>query len=114
MNTEDLFRVEFSEDTVGVEFSEDFLSLSREEQIEALQAFRSKRMLEPFSTQDVSKEAAKGEIAMILAETLLTKLKRGERIEKGSTIDISLDELMTTGDMDDSDILRDMARHSED
>jgi hypothetical protein len=94
MNTEDLFYLEFSGDGgIEVAFSEAFLSFSREEQVQALEAFFSKKMSEPFSAEDIGKAAAKEEITIILAESLLAKLKRGERIERDTNIDISLEEL---------------------
>lgn len=101
METEDLFRVEFSEDgNLGVEFSEDFLSSSQDDQLQAVEAFFWKKMSEP--AQDVSAAAAKNEIVIILAEALLGKLKRGERIDKDSDIDISLEEIMDGQNVVDS------------
>ncbi len=95
MKKEDLFQVEFSEDgRMGIEFSEDFLSSSLEEQGLALEDFLRKKNLEPSSMQEVNKAMAHNEITIIVTEIMLAKLKRGERIERGTDIDISLDELM--------------------
>ena len=96
MKTEDLFCVEFSQDgSLGVEFSEDFLSSSHEEQLKALEAFFWKKSLEPSPTQEVNNAMAQHEITIILAESLMARLKRGERIERDADIDISLEDLMT-------------------
>ena len=86
---EDLVRVEFSEDgSLGVEFSESFLSSSHEEQIEALEAFFWRKTLEPSDAQEVNKAMTEHEIMMIVAETVLAKLKRGERLDRDGNIDI--------------------------
>ena len=97
MGTEDVLGVEFLEDgSLGVEFSEDFLSSSLEEQIQSLEAFFWEKTLEPSPTQEVNKEMTQHEITIILAQAMLAKLKRGERIESDMHMDISLGELMTS------------------
>ncbi|MBN1840886.1 MAG: hypothetical protein JW883_01220 [Deltaproteobacteria bacterium] len=114
METEDLFRVEFSEDgSLGVEFSEDFLSSSQEEQIQALEAFFWRKTLEPSPTLEVNKAMTEHEITIIVAETILAKLKRGERLERDSNIDISWEELSTLGNIQGSVVVADMARYLE-
>jgi hypothetical protein len=94
MNTEGLFHLEFSEDGgIDVAFSEEFLSLSREAQLHTLEAFFSETVSKPCA-QEVDRAAAEEEITILLAQSLLAKLKRGERIEKEAKLDISLEELM--------------------
>jgi hypothetical protein len=89
--------VEFSEDgSLGVQFSEDFLSSSLEEQIQSLEAFFWEKTLEPSPTQEVNKEMTQHEITIILAQAMLAKLKRGERIDSDTHMDISLEELMVS------------------
>jgi hypothetical protein len=100
LNKEDPFRVEFSgDDSIGVEFSDQFLSLSVEGQIQALEALFSEKMSKPISTQDVSKAAAENEIVIIFLEILLARLKRGERIENDSDINVSISELIASDDL---------------
>jgi flagellar capping protein FliD len=97
MGTEDVLCVQFSEDgSLGVEFSEDFLSSSLEEQIQSLEAFFWEKTLEPSSTQEVNREMTQHEITIILAQAMLAKLKRGERIDGDTHMDISLEELMVS------------------
>ncbi len=95
-NKEVPFKVHFEDDnSLGVEFEDGFLSLPQDKQLEAIEGFYGEKMSEPYSAEDVSRSAARNEMTIILAETILAKLKRGERIEKGSDIDISLEELMS-------------------
>jgi hypothetical protein len=91
---DDALKIVFSEDRdFGVEFSDEFLASSVEEQTEALKALLRKRLESAFSTQDVSTSAAENEIAILLLETFLAKLRRGERIEKGTDIGMYLEDL---------------------
>ncbi len=92
------FTIHFADDnSVEVEFEDGFLSLSQDEQLESIDGFYRKKMSEPLSTTDVSRSAAENEMTMILAESILAKLKCGERIEKDSGIEISLEKLMYGG-----------------
>ena len=114
METEDLFRVEFLEDgDLGVEFSEGFLSSSQDDQLQAVEAFFWKKTLEPSPTLEVNKAMTEHEITIIVAETILAKLKRGERLERDSNIDISWEELSTLGNIQGSAVVPDMARYLE-
>jgi len=93
---EDPFRVIVSEDNhVGVEFSEAFLALSMEEQLKAIEAFYRQKSSEPQAAFDVSKEAVKHEMTIVLAESMLANLKRGEPVEKDGQIKFNLEDLMT-------------------
>ena len=115
METEKPFRAEFSEDgSVSVEFSEKFLSLSHAEQVQALEAFLWRKTLEPSPTPDVDEAMAHHEITIILAESLLAKLRRGERIEKNADIEISIGDLMPPDDVVDHAVMEDMAACLED
>jgi len=92
------FTIHFADDnSVAVEFENGFLSLSQDKQLEAIEGFYRKKMSEPLFATDVSRSAAENEMTIILAETILAKLKRGEMIEKDSGIEISLEELMYGG-----------------
>lgn len=114
MNMEDLIRVEFSEDGgLGVRFSESFLSSSHEEQLQALEAFFWKKTLEPSTTHQVDKAMTEHEIMMIVAETLLAKLRRGERLERDSNIDILLEDLMAIQSVEGPASEADIARFLE-
>ncbi len=94
MESKDLFHLEFSENgSLSIEFSGDFLSLSQEEQLRALESFFWEKTWEPSPTEEVSETMAQHEIRVIVAETLLAKLKRGERIEADADIDISFGDL---------------------
>lgn len=95
MEAKNLFRIEFPEEGgLGIEFSDDFVSLSQEEQIRALESFFWEKTSEPSPAQGVDEAMAQHEIAMVIVEALLAKLKRGERIEEGADLDISLGDLM--------------------
>jgi|GEM_PF-6627033 len=114
MKTGDLFRVEFSEDgNLAVEFSEDFLSSSHDDQIQALEVFFWKKTLGPSPILEVNKAMTEHEITIIVAEAMLAKLKRGERLERDSAIDISWDELSTLGNIQGSVVVADMAGYLE-
>ena len=96
MIKEDPFRVIVSEDNhVGVEFSEAFLALSMEEQLKAIEAFYRQKSSEPQAAFDVSKEAVKHEMTIVLAESMLANLKRGEPVERNGQIKFNLEDLMT-------------------
>jgi hypothetical protein len=93
---EDPFQVVVSEDNhVGVEFSEAFLALSIEEQLKAMEGFYWKKTLEPQAAFDVGIETVKHEWTIVLAESMLANLKRGEPVERDGQVDISLDDLET-------------------
>jgi hypothetical protein len=93
---EDPFRVVVSEDNhVGVEFSGAFLGLSMEEQLKAIETFYWQKTSEPQAAFDVSKEAVKREMTIVLAESMMANLKRGEPIERDGLIDITLEDLVT-------------------
>jgi uncharacterized protein YeaO (DUF488 family) len=94
MAQNDSLRVVFSEDEkFSVEFSDEFLASSVEEQTKALKALLRKSLEAPVSTLDVSKTAAENEIVIVLLETFLAKLRRGERIEGATDIGIYLEDL---------------------
>lgn len=96
MKQEDPFTVVLTEDNaLGVEFSEPFLGLTIEEQTKAIREFFWEKTSEPDVSGDVGKEAFVKEAAIILAETFLNKLTRGEAITNNTEFDISLEELMT-------------------
>lgn len=96
MTRNDPFWVEFSEDNrVQVEFSDEFLSSSREEQIKAMEAFFRQKTLEPYSTLDVSRDAVKHEVTIVLVESILANLRRGEPVHRDGRIDVSLEDLVT-------------------
>ena len=96
MGKDDAFRVVFSEDkNFGMEFSDEFLASSIEKQMEVLKALLREKMVAPVSAEDVSKTAAENEIMIILLETFLAKLRRGERIERDTSIGIFLEDLET-------------------
>jgi hypothetical protein len=94
MNKDDAFRIVSSEDEgFGVEFSEEFLDSSVEEQMEQLKALLREKMDLPASDQDLSTTMAENEITIILIETFLAKLRRGERIQENTQIDLDFDAL---------------------
>lgn len=94
MGKDDAFHVVFSEDEeFRVEFSDEFLASSVEEQTKALKALLRKSLEAPVFTSDVSKTAAENEIIIVLLETFLAKLRRGERIEGATDIDVYLEDL---------------------
>ena len=96
MGKKDHFRIAFSEDKAfAVEFSDEFLSSSVDGQMDMLKALLREKLAVPFSGEDVSLGAAENEIAIVLIETFLAKLRRGERIEKDTKIDMSLQDLET-------------------
>ena len=96
MGKDDVFRVVFSDDkTFGVEFSDEFIDSSLEEQMEVLKALLREKHLAPFSAEDVGRTDAENEIMIILLETFLAKLRRGERIERGTDIGINFEDLET-------------------
>ncbi|MBW1771178.1 MAG: hypothetical protein JRJ17_08530 [Deltaproteobacteria bacterium] len=96
MGKDDGFRVVFSDDkTFGVEFSDEFIDSSLEEQMEVLKALLREKHLTPFSAEDVGRTDAENEIMVILLETFLAKLRRGERIERGTDIGIDFADLET-------------------
>ena len=81
------FRIIFSEDEqFGVEFSEQFLCASVEDQTEQLKALLREKMALPVSGENISRAAAENEIAILLIETFLAKLRHGERIQKDTAI----------------------------
>jgi hypothetical protein len=93
---EDPFQVVVSEDNhVGVEFSEAFLALSMEEQLKAMEAFFWQKTSEPQAAFDIGKEAVKHEMTIVLAESMLANLRRGEPVERDGLIDITLEDLVT-------------------
>jgi hypothetical protein len=94
MAQDDALRVLFSEDgKLGVEFSDEFLASSVDEQMEALKALLRKRLEAPVFTQDVNEAAAENEIIIVMLETFLAKLRRGERIKKDTAVGIYLEDL---------------------
>jgi hypothetical protein len=94
MAQDDALRVLFSEDgKLGVVFSDEFLASSVEEQMEALKALLREKQMAPFYAEDVSQAAAENEIMIILIEVFLGKLRRGERIEKDTSVGMSLQDL---------------------
>ena len=94
MGKDDAFRIVFSEDKrLGVEFSDEFLASSLEEQMERLKALLREKHMAPFSAEDVSQTAAEHEIMIVLIEVFLAKLRRGERIEKDTSVGMSLQDL---------------------
>ena len=94
MASADTFRIVFSEDnTLSVEFSDEFLDSSLEVQMDFLKALLRERLGAPFSAQDVSKEAAENEISIVLLESFIAQLRRGERIQKGASVGLSLEDL---------------------
>ena len=96
MGKDDAFRVVFSEDkNLGMEFSDEFLASSIEKQMEVLKALLREKHVAPVSAEDVSRMDAENEIMIILLETFLAKLRRGERIEGGTDIGIVFEDLET-------------------
>jgi hypothetical protein len=94
MEKDDACRIVFSEDTgFSVEFSDEFLGASVEGQLEQMKAALRERMAVPVSDQDISRAAADNEITILLIETFLAKLRRGERIEKDTNIELDFDAL---------------------
>ena len=94
MGKDDAFRVVFSEDkNFGMEFSDEFLASSIEKQMETLKALLREKLMAPVSAEDVSQTAAENEIMIILIEVFLGKLRRGERIEKDTSVGMSLQDL---------------------
>jgi hypothetical protein len=90
------FRVVFSEENrLAVKLSGDFLALSMEEQLKAMEAFYWQKMSETQSAFDVSKDAVKHEMTMVLAQSMLANLKRGEPVERNGQIKFNLEDLMT-------------------
>jgi len=93
---EDPFRVVVSEDNhVEVEFSEAFVALSIEEQRKAMEAFYWQKASESQAAFDVGKEAVTHEMIVVLAGSMLGKLKRGEPVESDGQVDVSLEDLVT-------------------
>ncbi|UCD86950.1 MAG: hypothetical protein JSV01_04050 [Desulfobacterales bacterium] len=94
MEQNDSLRVVFSEDKkFSVEFSDAFLASSVDEQMNALKALLRKRLETPVFTQDVNEAAAENEIVIVLLETFLAKLRRGERIKRDTDIGVYLEDL---------------------
>jgi hypothetical protein len=92
----DPFSVEFTDDNrVGITLSEEFLSLSAKEQTKRMREFFWQKTSEPDSVEDIGRESVRKEVTIILAETLLNKLTRGEILDGETKINISLEELMT-------------------
>ena len=94
MAQDDALRVVFSDDgKLGVEFSDEFLASSVEEQTKALKALLRKSMEAPSYTVEITRAAAENEIIIVLLETFLAKLRRGERIEEDTGVGIYLEDL---------------------
>jgi hypothetical protein len=94
MEQNDSLRVVFSEDKkFSVEFSDGFLASSVDEQMNALKALLRKRLETPVFTQDVNETTAENEIVIVLLETFLAKLRRGERIKRDTDIGVYLEDL---------------------
>jgi hypothetical protein len=94
MNEGAPFEVIITEDNhVAVNLSDHFVSLPLTEQLKVVEEFFWKKSLEPQDTLDVGSESVKNEITIVLAESMMAQLKRGERFEKDGQIDISLEDL---------------------
>ena len=94
MEKDDACRIVFSKDTdFSVEFSDEFLDASVEEQMEMLKALLRDRLAPPVSAQQVTENAAENEITILLLESMLAQLRRGERIEADTKIGVFLDDL---------------------
>lgn len=94
MGKDEAFCVVFSEDkNFGMEFSDEFLGMSVEKQMETLKALLREKHLAPVSAENVSKTVAESEIIIILLESLLAKLRRGERIEMDTSVGVFLEDL---------------------
>ncbi len=94
MGQDDSLRVVFSEDKkLSVEFSDAFLAASVDEQMDALKALLRKRLEAAGFIQDVDEAAAENEIVIVLLETFLAKLRRGERIKRDTDIGVYLEDL---------------------
>jgi len=63
--------------------------------MEVLKALLREKHLAPFSAEDVGRTDAENEIMIILLETFLAKLRRGERIERGTDIRMDFEDLET-------------------
>jgi hypothetical protein len=94
MAQDEALRVIFSEDgKLGVEFSDKFLASSVDEQMKALKALLRKRLEAPAFTQEINETVAENEIVIVMLETFLAKLRRGERIKKDTAVGIYLEDL---------------------
>lgn len=99
----ELFRLDFTDDGgLRLRFSEAFFSMSVEEQYHGLEEFYWKKALETPTDLEVNKEVSRHEFTMLVMESLLKKLKRGERLEKDADVVLSMDDIMGA---DDSEFL---------
>ena len=100
MSKEPPFEVVFSEENqIGIDLSDDFVALSTEEQLKVIEAFFWEKTLEQQKAYDVSADNYKHEITIILAECIMAKLKRGERFERGTQVDIDFNVLENLGNI---------------
>ena len=88
------FEVIVGEDNLlMVDISDEFAALPREEQLKVMEKFFWERTLPNREMTDVTTDLVKEEITIVLAESMMAQLKRGEAITKDGQIDITLEDL---------------------
>jgi hypothetical protein len=88
------FEVKITDDNqVAVEFSDAFIALSMKEQLKEMEAFFWERNLKPQEGSDITTDMVKEEITIVLAESIMAQLKRGQPVQQDGKIDITLDDL---------------------
>jgi len=94
------FEVVITDDNkVAVDLSDAFVVLSAEEQLKIVKAFFWEKTLKPYNTLDVSSDAIKEEITIVLADCLMAQLKRGEPLKRGGQIDVNFEVLENLGNI---------------